>query len=85
MPSSTMREVVFQPPGYLLIAKELTWIMINLSSKYPLQVMADPEWTHLGFIWFTDAGSVLYPHMAKLMEQIDEGRETDATNHLKKR
>ena len=63
----------------------MTVIRINLSPKYPLQVMADPEWTHLGFIWFTDAGSVLYPHMAKLMEQIDEGRETATTNHLKKR
>ena len=52
-----------------------------------MQVMADPEWTHLGFIWFTDAGSVLYPHMARLMEQIDQdhGRESVATNHLEER
>lgn len=52
-----------------------------------MQVMADPEWTHLGFIWFTDAGSVLYPHMASMMEQIDEGREREAvaTNYLEQR
>ena len=47
--------------------------------------MADPEWTHLGFIWFTDAGTVLYPHMASMMEQIDEGREAVATNNLEQR
>ena len=51
-----------------------------------VQVMADPEWTHLGFIWFTDAGSVLYPHMARMMEQIDEERETVVnTNYLEQR
>ena len=49
-----------------------------LNNSTPVQVMADPEWTHLGFIWFMDAGKVLYPHMADMMEGIDRERQEEA-------
>ena len=38
------------------------------------QVISDPEWTHLAFVWYTDAGKLLYPRMADMMAEMDEQR-----------
>jgi len=40
------------------------------------EVIADPEWTHLAFVWYMDAGRVLYPRIADMMTQMDEGRNS---------
>ena len=38
-------------------------------------MISDPEWTHLAFVWYVDAGRFLYPRMADMMRNIDaEGR-----------